>query len=153
MLVSKAVLEGLPARVQDVLNVAWAFRIKQGIPAENFFCDPSQSVLRMPWSTDLRTLTQQSCIFNFGTMQFLGEEDKLCLHGYPVTNMNLQEWHSKAVATWAGDGMFLPCIGACIMGYWLNPYGPWWAERDLSSLSDVGDNEMEASTLSMGSGV
>ncbi|CAK0818689.1 unnamed protein product, partial [Prorocentrum cordatum] len=125
--VEPAKLAHLAPRMRDVLDVAWAWRLKNGFPAEGFYSDPSQDIRRMPWSSDIKTFTRSSTIWDFHNARFLKKYDKLLLHGYPVNEMDFLGFDT-GVNTWAGEGMFLPSIGSVLLGYFLNPRAPWWKE-------------------------
>lgn len=130
---SLALKEGLAPRSLDVLDVASAYRLQRGLPLLGFFCDVSQGVKRKSWGP-LHTLTTSAHVYSFKLKAFVSPLQKLGLHGYPVGERCL-DWESSsgnALSNWAGEGMFLPCVGSLLLAYFLNPLAPWWNELPKS---------------------
>lgn len=137
-------LGGVPpvARVFDLLDVAEASRLKAGMPVQGYFCNITQSVNRKPWG-NMKTLTAHTELYDFSREIMVSPIEELALHGYPAKEMLdelLAEYSCKTIQSFAGNSMFLPCIGCVLLAYFLNSHGTWWNPLPESAASSSGSH-------------
>jgi hypothetical protein len=123
-------LGGVPAvaRVLDLLDVAESARLQAGLPVEGYFANITQSVSRKPWG-HMKTLTAHTELYDFSREVMVSPIEELALHGFPAKEMLeqlLSEYSCKTIQSFAGNSMFLPCIGSVMLAYFLNSHGTWW---------------------------
>lgn len=120
-------------RMRDLLDVAEADRLRRGLSSDGFYCDLSQSVRRCPWGP-LRTLTVNSAVYDFGREMVLSPLEEMALQGFPAVELassaGLRD--PSVVCSWAGQAMFVPCVAALKLAYFLNSWGPWWKEQRVA---------------------
>jgi hypothetical protein len=133
------VCRGVPRqpRMFDILNCAWAARLKSLGPGcgtdearRNFFANPSQSVNRTPWSEGAKTLCSSSFVYSFELDSLLSGMDMMRLQGW--SSAKLHRFSDGTLRDLAGEGFSLPCAGAVLYAFFLNPHAPWWGGQDAA---------------------
>ncbi len=121
-------LEGVVdnARYRDCIDIAWAVALERNPenPLPWYVCY-SQCPTRKPWSSSLRCLTTSSRIYDFARDKVLSSEELLLLQGFPAPDLKLDMFTESSLQHAVGEAMFCPCIGAVLLGVYLNPRAPW----------------------------
>ena len=125
-------LQGVPnnVRYHDCINIAWAVALKRE-PDDRLplYVNFSQCASRAPWSRHIRCLTTSSKVYDFSRDKVLTVEETLLLQGIPAPDLNLTMFNEGSLAHAVGEAMCCPCVGAIMLGFYLNRFAPWW-EKD-----------------------
>ena len=124
-------------RVLELLDIAEADRLMHKAPLQDFWADVSQGVARRSWGT-LRTMTTNSAFFDFERGSLAPPEAGLIFQGFPMAAVFGPRgadsgvaagcsFSPRTLARFAGQGMSLPCLGSCMLAFFLNSRAPWWA--------------------------
>jgi hypothetical protein len=122
-------LEGVTdnARYRDTIDIAWAAALmKNPMSPLPFYVNFSQCPTRKPWSSALRCLTTSTKVYDFARDKVLSSEELLLLQGIPAPDLKLHMFSESSLLHAVGEAMFCPCIGAIMLGVYLNPHAPWW---------------------------
>jgi hypothetical protein len=124
----KVALPGVPdsERMRDLLDVAWADRMKSGKGTSNFYCNVSEGVARKPWTDGIKTFTTRACMYDFERARVISTIEVFAIHGYPVGDMDLDSCSEHELHTLVGQCMSLPCCATIEMAFFLNSFAPWW---------------------------
>ena len=125
-------ISGTNARGRDLVNVAWAWRLKQFPDASledltrDFYVDLSQSVHFGPWSEGfVRTLCKSTRIYSFQWDMVLTRRHQLACMGMPLKCLQILGDHKSAFA-FAGNAFACPVIATALIAFCLNAEGAWW---------------------------
>jgi len=131
-------LLGVPEvpRVRDMIDVHWSLRLQatKGTAwsskklRQGLWLDLSQNV---HWGRSATqglggTLCKGSCWYSYEQDCVLDGIDHMLLQGWPTETANdpsLSDAERKEIA---GEGYHLGSFATCVMGFFLNPYAPWW---------------------------
>jgi hypothetical protein len=120
------------ARARDLIDVAWAVRLKQrqsedlDVLAHNFFVDVSQSVHFKPWSEDgLRTFCKSSRIYSYEWDMLLGAKHQMAAMGFSLRIIDMLG-PAKASCALVGQAFAVPSVATAVMACALNSHAPWW---------------------------
>ncbi len=72
------------------------------------------------------TLTKGSLWYSFDKDCVLDGCDALLLQGWPFDVAEDFAWSDAEKRELAGEGYHLGCFALVSVGFYLNPYGPWW---------------------------
>ncbi len=126
-------LRGVPdnPRYRDCIDIAWAVALQkpeaQRLP---LYCNFTQCPSRAPWSQKLRCLTTSTKYYDFQRDTVICPEETLMLQGHPATDLRLGMFSKSTLVHAVGEAMSCPCVGAIILGMYLNSRAPWWATED-----------------------
>jgi hypothetical protein len=125
-------LRGVPnnPRFRDCIDIAWAHALKKP-EAERLplYCNFSQCPSRKPWSQSIRCLTTSTKYYDFSRDTVISPEETLLVHGFPAPELSLDMFSEKDLVHAVGETMSLPCVGAIMLGLFLNPCAPWWVRE------------------------
>jgi hypothetical protein len=125
-------------RVADMLDCAWASRLMSCPPGTatdharvDWWCDPSQSIVRTPWGDLPPVTTTNSIAFSFEQDLALSGYDLLRVQGIPLDaapQMGSTSFTERQLHSLAGEAFFAPQMTSVAVAFYLNPYAPWWRE-------------------------
>jgi hypothetical protein len=129
---------GLPRnpRLLGLLNMGWARHLQQmpgvseAVAAQNYFCDVSQGVERLPVGK-LGTMLQGSYKYSFAHDRVLSGADNLATLGFPLSTLAQTEGHlsDRDLRSLAGEAFSLPDITTAVFAFWTNRHAPWWRQE------------------------
>lgn len=124
-------------RMLDVIDCCWQHsRVRAGVDVppdqvkRGLWCDPSQSVHRLPVSYSVPSLCQKTLPYSFERDVCLSGRDVLNLQGFPscASVAPPHAFSDKELRSLAGEAFFLPSASSIIYPFYLNPKAPWWQE-------------------------
>ena len=124
------------SRVIELLNIAEADRLMCKIPLQGFWVDVSQGVLRRCWG-ELKTFSPGALLFDMELGRLAPPSVALVLNGFPTVAVEEsfgddgrpQFPSGLTLGRLAGQCSNLPCLGACLLAYFLNSHAPWWRPK------------------------
>ena len=116
------------SRKHDLINVAWAARVREvqgGAPLTRLvsivWCDLSQSVVRKPWGLKLRSFKGRAQIYSYEFDRVLSGVDCMKVHGWPQSM--LSHVRQSDFLTAVSEGTSLPMVFVVKIVLWSNPWG------------------------------
>ena len=126
-------LVGVPKaeRYTSLIDIVWALHLKKGGRPDDpaLYCDISQNLERLPFSSHCRALTRSSLVYSYRHDRVLVGRDHLSLLGFdPARFSNMDRFSQKAQKDLAGDAMSPPsvCFAMMILIVSLD-WGDLWA--------------------------